>query len=136
MILFNKGNQLRGLVLGTGDLSEIALGWCTFSGDHLSHYNVNASLPKTLIKYLVLWVAETQVDRETHLILQDILSTPISPELTSGKAGEITQKTEDIIGPYELHEFFLYYLVRWVCPRKRFSFWPNMLSAENIRFWK
>lgn len=119
MILFNRGNQENGLVLGTGDLSEIALGWCTYSGDHLSHYNVNASIPKTLVKYLVKWAAETQVNEETHLILEDILSTPISPELTSAKDGAISQKTEDIIGPYELHDFFLYYFVRWgMSPRK------------------
>lgn len=140
MILFNKANQLGGLVLGTGDLSEIALGWCTFGGDHLSHYNVNASIPKTLIKYLISWVAETQVDEDTRLILQDILSTPVSPELTSEKEGKITQKTEDIIGPYELHDFFLYYLVRWGMSPKKILFlaehaFDGKYSVQEIKKW-
>jgi len=140
MTLFDRGNQVRGLVLGTGDLSEIALGWCTYSGDHLSHYNVNASIPKTLVKYLISWVAETQVDEETRLILQDIFSTPISPELTSGKDGKITQKTEDIIGPYELHDFFLYYMVRWGMSPKKIMFlaecaFDGKYSAQEIKRW-
>lgn len=140
MTLFDRGNQVRGLVLGTGDLSEIALGWCTYSGDHLSHYNVNASIPKTLVRYLLQWVAETQVGPSAHLILQDILSTPISPELTSAKDGKITQKTEDIIGPYELHDFFLYYMVRWGMPPKKILFlaeyaFDGKYSVQEIKRW-
>ena len=112
-ILFNKANQLGGFVLGTGDLSEIALGWCTFNGDHMSHYHVNAGVPKTLVRYLVQQVAHTQFNPDVTAVLVDILDTPVSPELTTTQAGEVSQKTEDIIGPYELHDFFLYHLVRW-----------------------
>ncbi len=112
-ILFNKANQLGGFVLGTGDLSEIALGWCTFNGDHMSHYHVNAGVPKTLVRYLVQQVAHTQSNPAVTTVLVDILDTPVSPELTTTQAGEVSQKTEDIIGPYELHDFFLYHLVRW-----------------------
>ena len=112
-ILFNKANQLGGFVLGTGDLSEIALGWCTFNGDHMSHYHVNAGVPKTLVRYLVQQVALTQSNPDVTTVLVDILDTPVSPELTTTQAGEVSQKTEDIIGPYELHDFFLYHLVRW-----------------------
>ncbi len=97
----------------TGDLSEIALGWCTFSGDHLSHYNINAGVPKTLVQHLVRHFAETRSDEVLAKVLIDIVDTPISPELKKEKEGEIGQKTEDIIGPYELHDFFLYYFVRW-----------------------
>ncbi len=118
MILMNKSNQTGGLVLGTGDLSEIALGWCTFNGDHISHYNVNASIPKTLVRYLVNWVAgqitaEGGIPPKAGKVLQDILATPISPELVKGKGEKITQKTEDLVGPYVLHDFFLYHFVRW-----------------------
>jgi NAD+ synthase (glutamine-hydrolysing) len=114
MILMNKANQLRALVLGTGDLSEIALGWNTFNGDHMSHYNVNAGVPKTLVKYLVGWVASQPQFAGAREILNDVLSTPISPELVAGdKPGAVFQKTEEIIGPYELHDFFLYHFVRW-----------------------
>lgn len=125
MILMNKANQIGGIVLGTGDLSEIALGWCTFSGDHLSHYNINAGVPKTLVKHLVRHFAEVHatdsVGTGANLskVLLDIVDTPISPELKTVKKGAIGQKTEDIIGPYELHDFFLYQFVRWgTHPRK------------------
>ena len=111
-ILFNSANRWGGLVLGTGDLSEIALGWCTFNGDHMSHYHVNAGVPKTLVRHLVIHMA-ARYDAHIQAILADIVATPISPELTSAHTGEVTQKTEDIIGPYELHDFFLYHLVRW-----------------------
>lgn len=111
-LLFNRANQLRGLVLGTGDLSEIALGWSTFNGDHMSHYNVNASIPKTLIKHLVAHVASRDAYKAARSILRAILATPISPELTRKTKG-ISQETEKLIGPYELHDFFLYYFVRW-----------------------
>lgn len=138
--LFNKGNQFKCLVLGTGDLSEIALGWCTYGGDHISHYNVNASIPKTLVKYLIKRVAETQVDAEAQSVLNDILATPVSPELTSDKGGAISQKTEDIIGPYELHDFFLYYLIRWGMPPKKILFlaehaFGSKYSALEIKKW-
>jgi NAD+ synthase (glutamine-hydrolysing) len=111
-ILFNKANLHGGMVLGTGDLSEIALGWCTFNGDHMSHYHVNAGVPKTLVRHLVMHVAQQQAE-EIRAVLVDILETPISPELTTTGSSEVSQKTEDIIGPYELHDFFLYHLVRW-----------------------
>lgn len=110
-ILFNRSNQTHSMVLGTGDLSEIALGWCTYNGDHMSHYNVNASIPKTLVKHLVAFAAE-QHDEQVQTILQDILDTPISPELTKEQDGAISQQTETIIGPYELHDFFLYHFMR------------------------
>lgn len=111
--LFNKANEIGGLVLGTGDLTEIALGWCTFSGDHLSHYHVNASVPKTLVRYLIQWVADEEMpDIPVSTVLQDILATPISPELKQPVRGEITQKSEDIIGPVELADFYLYPFIR------------------------
>ncbi len=113
MILMNKANQIGGIVLGTGDLSEIALGWCTFSGDHLSHYNINAGVPKTLVRHLVRHFAQTDGDKNLEEVLIDIVDTPISPELKTVKDGEIGQVTEDIIGPYELHDFFLYHFIRW-----------------------
>lgn len=113
-LLFNAGNQRRGIVLGTGDLSEIALGWCTYNGDHMSGYNVNSSIPKTLVKHLVSHARYTlSENEEARNILNDILNTPISPELTTNGSQEISQSTEDIIGPYELHDFYLYYFVRW-----------------------
>lgn len=112
-LLFNRANQLNGLVLGTGDLSEIALGWCTFGGDHLSHYNVNASVPKTLVRHLVAHASE-QVNDQAKKILLDIIDTPVSPELTGD--GTLNQETESLIGPYELHDFFLYQFVRYMDP--------------------
>lgn len=113
MLLMNKSNQIRGLVVGTGDMSEIALGWNTFSGDQISHYNVNAGVPKTLVQYLVQWASEQKDFVSVKEILEDIIDTPISPELISVSKKQITQKTEDLIGPYELHDFFLYHFVRW-----------------------
>ena len=114
MVLMNKANQLKGLVLGTGDLSEIALGWNTFNGDHISHYNVNAGVPKTLVRHLVRWVATLPALGGARAVLDDILDTPISPELVSGgAAGGVFQQTEQIIGPYDLHDFFLYHFARW-----------------------
>ncbi len=121
MILMDKANQLHGLVIGTGDLSEIALGWSTFTGDHISHYNVNAGIPKLLVRYLVQWVSEQDDFVKAKKILRDVLDTPISPELTKEKNGEM-QKTEDLIGPYELHDFFLYHFVRWGSEPKKILF--------------
>jgi NAD+ synthase (glutamine-hydrolysing) len=114
MVLMNKANQVKGLVVGTGDLSEIALGWNTFNADHIAHYNVNAGVPKTLVRYLVRWAGDHPRFAGVRDVLQDILGTPISPELVSGGEGRsVAQKTEEIIGPYELHDFFLYHFARW-----------------------
>lgn len=120
-ILMDLSNQLGGLVIGTGDLSELALGWATYNGDHMSMYGVNASIPKTLIKYLVEFAART-VDDKSASTLFDIIATPISPELIpADENGNIKQKTEDLVGPYELHDFFLYYFLRCgFSPRKIF----------------
>lgn len=112
-ILMDLGNKLGALVIGTGDLSELALGWATYNGDHMSMYGVNAGIPKTLIRYLVNHVAVTIGDKRSHDILLDIIDTPISPELIpADENGNIKQKTEDLVGPYELHDFFLYYMLR------------------------
>ncbi|MCH3965939.1 MAG: NAD(+) synthase [Clostridium sp.] len=112
-ILMDIANKEGGLAIGTGDLSELALGWCTYNGDHMSMYGVNCSVPKTLVRYLVGYVAQREVSDEISRILTDILETPVSPELLPKDiSGKISQKTEDIIGPYELHDFFLYYFVR------------------------
>jgi len=110
-------NKVGGLVIGTGDLSELALGWATYNGDHMSMYGVNASIPKTLVRYLVTWVAETGVDEKSRATLLDIIDTPISPELIpADENGNIKQKTEDLVGPYELHDFFLFHFLRF-CSR-------------------
>ncbi|MDD3429374.1 MAG: NAD(+) synthase [Oscillospiraceae bacterium] len=112
-VLMDVANQTNGLVVGTGDLSELALGWATYNGDHMSMYGVNASIPKTLIRHIVKYVADTADNKALQKTLLDILDTPVSPELLPAKNGEISQCTEDLVGPYELHDFFLYYLVRW-----------------------
>ena len=113
-ILMDLTNELGGLVVGTGDLSELALGWATYNGDHMSMYGVNAGIPKTLIRYLVRYVAEGGVDEQSRATLLDIIDTPISPELIpADNEGNIQQKTEDLVGPYELHDFFLYYTLRY-----------------------
>ena len=113
MYLMNKANMIGGIVIGTGDLSELALGWCTYNGDHMSMYAVNTGVPKTLVRYLVQYVADQQKNNEAARILHDIIDTPISPELLPpDRQGNIAQKTEDLIGPYELHDFFLYHLIR------------------------
>lgn len=113
-ILMDMANKLNGMVIGTGDLSELALGWATYNGDQMSMYGVNAGIPKTLVRYLVKWVADTQVEASSAITLRDILDTPVSPELLPASTdGTIAQKTEDIVGPYELHDFYLYYMVRF-----------------------
>ncbi len=113
-ILMDVANQVGGFVIGTGDLSELALGWATYNGDHMSMYGVNVSVPKTLVQHLVKWVALQMDDERTRACLLDIVDTPISPELIpADEDGNITQKTEDLVGPYELHDFFLYYVLRW-----------------------
>ena len=113
-LLMDVANQKNGLVIGTGDLSELALGWATYNGDHMSIYGVNGSIPKTLVKYLVEWVANHKVDDASRITLLDIVDTPISPELIpADENGNIKQKTEDLVGPYELHDFFLYHFLRF-----------------------
>ncbi|BBF44084.1 NAD synthetase [Lachnospiraceae bacterium KM106-2] len=121
MILMNTANKYNGMVIGTGDMSELALGWATYNGDHMSMYGVNCSVPKTLVRYLVEYYATTTNDSKIHDILFDVLDTPVSPELLPPEDGVISQKTEDIVGPYELHDFFLYYIMRFgYSPRKIF----------------
>ncbi|MDR3118199.1 MAG: NAD(+) synthase [Mediterranea sp.] len=120
-ILMDIANQTGGFVVGTGDLSELALGWATYNGDHISMYGVNSSIPKTLVKRLVEWVAQHEIDPDAGAILSDIVHTPISPELAPAQNGEIVQKTEELIGPYELHDFILYHFLRSGCrPAKLF----------------
>ncbi len=141
MHLMNKSNMVGGIVIGTGDLSELALGWCTYNGDHMSMYAVNTGVPKTLVKFLVSYAAETWATPEAAVVLHDIVDTPISPELLPPDAnGEIAQKTEDTIGPYELHDFFLYHAVRCgTAPRKVFllaySVFAEVHSREVILKW-
>ncbi len=120
-VLMDVANELGGLVIGTGDLSELALGWATYNGDHMSMYGVNASIPKTLVRHLVDYVARDNLKKDEELthVLEDILDTPVSPELLPAVQGQITHRTEDLVGPYELHDFFLYYVIRWgFRPRK------------------
>lgn len=118
-VLMDIANQTGGIVIGTGDLSELALGWATYNGDHMSMYAVNCSVPKTLVRHLVHYYADTCGDKELERILLDVLDTPVSPELLPPKDGKISQKTEDLVGPYELHDFFLYYMLRWTFPPKK-----------------
>ena len=140
-ILMDVANQLGGMVIGTGDLSELALGWATYNGDHMSMYGVNASVPKTLIQSLVLWIADNHVDEYSATTLRDIVDTPISPELIpADEQGNIKQKTEDLVGPYELHDFFLYHLVRnGFTPRKIFYIAQHAFKGkyedEVIKKW-
>ncbi len=117
-VLMDLANQRGGLVIGTGDLSELALGWATYNGDHMSMYAVNASIPKTLVRHLTAWEAERLGGRAGE-VLRDILATPVSPELLPPRDGEIAQKTEDLVGPYELHDFYLYYAIRWGFPPRK-----------------
>jgi NAD+ synthase (glutamine-hydrolysing) len=112
-------NQTNGLVIGTGDLSELALGWATYNGDHMSMYGVNAGVPKTLVRHLVDYYAETCGNEKLTAVLRDVLDTPVSPELLPPKDGVISQCTEELVGPYELHDFFLYYMLRFgFAPKK------------------
>ncbi|MBO5096998.1 MAG: NAD(+) synthase [Agathobacter sp.] len=111
-ILMDIANRRNGMVIGTGDLSELALGWATYNGDHMSMYGVNASVPKTLVRHLVNYYADTCGDETLCAVLKDVLDTPVSPELLPPDSGKIAQKTEDLVGPYELHDFFLYYVLR------------------------
>ena len=120
-VLMDIANQTVGLVIGTGDLSELALGWCTYNGDHMSNYAVNAGIPKTLVRHLVSFISDDKEQEDPQLsgVLSDILDTPVSPELLPAIEGQIAQKTEDLVGPYELHDFFLYYAVRWAFPPRK-----------------
>ena len=111
-VLMDMANQVNGMVIGTGDMSELALGWATYNGDHMSMYGVNASVPKTLVRHLVRYYADTCGEEELRLVLLDVLDTPVSPELLPPEDGAISQKTEDLVGPYELHDFFLYHILR------------------------
>lgn len=126
-VLMDIANQENGIVVGTGDLSELALGWATYNGDHMSMYGVNGSIPKTLVRYLVRHAAETCGDEALAAVLYDILDTPVSPELLpADEGGRIAQKTEDLVGPYELHDFFLYHFIRYGCPPQKLLY-----LAEN-----
>lgn len=140
-ILMDYGNRVGAMVLGTGDLSELALGWCTYNADHISMYSVNTSVPKTLVRHLVEWIACREEDAELRDALMDIVNTPVSPELIpADKNGNISQKTEDLVGPYELHDFFLYYTMRYgFTPRKVFMLamtaFAGTYDADVVRHW-
>jgi NAD+ synthase (glutamine-hydrolysing) len=112
-VLMDVANQVNGMVIGTGDMSELALGWATYNGDHMSMYGVNAGVPKTLVRHLVRYYADTCKEEKLAGVLLDVLDTPVSPELLPPEEGKISQKTEDLVGPYELHDFFLYYILRF-----------------------
>lgn len=140
-ILMDVANKEGGLLIGTGDLSELALGWCTYNGDHMSMYSVNPSIPKTLVRYLVKYVAENESTPIASKTLLDILDTPVSPELLPKDAkGNIAQKTEDIVGPYELHDFFLYHFIKHGSSKERIFFlakeaFKDDYSEEEIKKW-
>lgn len=140
-ILMDIANKEGGLLIGTGDLSELALGWCTYNGDHMSMYSVNPSIPKTLVRYLVKYVAENESTPIASKTLLDILDTPVSPELLPKDAkGNIAQKTEDIVGPYELHDFFLYHFIKHGSSKERIFFlakqaFKDDYSEEEIKKW-
>lgn len=139
-VLMDVANQVQGLVIGTGDLSELALGWATYNGDHMSMYAVNASVPKTLVRRLVQYEADRTDDPTLREILLDILDTPVSPELLPPKKGKIDQKTEDLVGPYELHDFFLYYAIRWAFSPKKIlrmacHAFAGQHDAPTILYW-
>ena len=140
-ILMDLANKEGGLLIGTGDLSELALGWCTYNGDHMSMYAVNPSIPKTLVRYLVKYVAEKESNEEVSHTLLDILDTPVSPELLpKSEKGDIVQKTEDIVGPYELHDFFLYHFIKHGSSKERIlllaqAAFKDDYSKEEIEKW-
>lgn len=139
-ILMDLANGVSGMVLGTGDMSELALGWCTYNGDQMSMYNVNGGVPKTLVKYLVKWFASSTEDAALSSVLLDIIDTPISPELIPSDNKEISQKTEELVGPYELHDFFLFHMLRnGFSPFKIFVLatiaFEDKYSPETIKKW-
>ena len=129
-VIMDVANMMNGLVVGTGDLSEVALGWATYNGDHMSMYGVNASIPKTLVRHVVNYCAENSKGKQKAVLL-DILDTPVSPELLPAKDGEISQKTEDIVGPYVLHDYFLYHFIRrGSSPKKIYALAKNTFKGE------
>ena len=131
-ILMDYANKVNGLVIGTGDLSELALGWCTYNGDHMSMYAVNTGIPKTLVRTLVGWIAGAHMDEASKAVLLDVMDTPVSPELLPmDENGEILQKTEDVVGPYILHDFFLYYVLRFGFPPSKIYFLAKHAFAEQ-----
>lgn len=138
-ILMDMANQYNGMVIGTGDMSELALGWATYNGDHMSMYAVNCSVPKTLVRYLVLYYAETTENKKLSEVLMDVLDTPVSPELLPPVDGVISQKTEDLVGPYELHDFFLYYMLRFGFPKAKLYRMAKLtfdgVYDETIKKW-
>ena len=139
-ILMDMANQYNGMVIGTGDMSELALGWATYNGDHMSMYAVNCSVPKTLVRYLVLYYAETTENKKLSEVLMDVLDTPVSPELLPPVDGVISQKTEDLVGPYELHDFFLYYMLRFGFPKAKLYrmaklTFDGIYDDETIKKW-
>ena len=139
-ILMDMANQYNGMVIGTGDMSELALGWATYNGDHMSMYAVNCSVPKTLVRYLVLYYAETTDNKKLSEVLMDVLDTPVSPELLPPVDGVISQKTEDLVGPYELHDFFLYYMLRFGFPKAKLYrmaklTFDGVYDDETIKKW-
>lgn len=139
-VLMDISNQTSGFVIGTGDLSELALGWATYNGDHMSMYGVNASIPKTLIRHIVKYAADTAGEKALADTLQNILDTPVSPELLPPENGDISQKTENIVGPYDLHDFFLYYIVRFGFSPKKILYmaekaFDGMFEADVIKGW-
>jgi len=130
---FNKANELAGIALGTGDLTEVGLGWCTFAGDHVSHYHVNVSVPKTLVRFLVRWVADEELaDSPAQKVLYNILETPISPELLRPEKGEIAQRSEEIIGPVELADFYLYPFIRFGMRPGRILYLANEVRKRGL----
>ena len=141
MLLMDIANQVNGIVIGTGDLSELALGWATYNGDHMSMYGVNVSIPKTLIRHLVQYVADYEVDEDSRETLMDIIDTPISPELIpADENGNIKQKTEDLVGPYELHDFFLYHFLRFGYSPEKLLFlaenaFEGVYNMDTIHHW-
>ena len=139
-ILMDMANQYNGMVIGTGDMSELALGWATYNGDHMSMYAVNCSVPKTLVRYLVLYYAETTENKKLSEVLMDVLDTPVSPELLPPVDGVISQKTEDLVGPYELQDFFLYYMLRFGFPKSKLYrmaklTFDGVYDDETIKKW-
>jgi NAD+ synthase (glutamine-hydrolysing) len=140
-ILMDYANKTGGLVIGTGDLSELALGWCTYNGDHISMYAVNTGIPKTLVRYIIQWYADNEADEAVGKILHDILDTPVSPELLPpSQTGQISQKTEDVLGPYEVHDFFLFYMQSWGAGPAKLLFlarqaFKGQYSPEQLKKW-
>lgn len=143
LILMNLANELNGMVIGTGDMSELALGWATYNGDHMSNYGVNAGVPKTLVRHIVSYFADEAEDggkESLARVLRDVLATPVSPELLPAKDGEIAQKTEDIVGPYDLHDFYLYHFMRWgetpdKIMREAEAAFADEFDSETIKKW-